>query len=328
MKLPLIESVNKSVKDKGGSYGENLRLKFKQFISQNNLSYEEKKCLCNADNPIVISKKDEYGLYQENVMCGSCGLIYANPRLSEKSYQKFYSSNFYREIYDESSDSEKRLLKTPDPHIFQKVNDIYKINPKTNVLDFGCGAGWNLKYFKDAGAICSGIDYSYFLVNLGIKHGYSLKQGGLDEVEGKFDVIILNHVYEHFLNPIDDLKKLSNHLAPNGIIYIEVPNIYNFSASQMHIPHTYCFSPDTFPYYVQKSNMKILDFGSAGNGYHMYGVFKKSSNKGDLPIPSFDIALREYKRFIFKEKMKIFLRNIKLFDLVKRIYFLLFKNKY
>ena len=329
MKLTLIETINKSPYDLNNK-GVNDR--FANFILQNNLTYEKIKCLCNSENYILISEKDEYGLPQKNVICKSCGLIYANPRLSAKSYQKFYESNFYREIYDNNrsiidNTINKRYEKNVGTHIFKKINNVYKITSEIRVLDFGCGGGWNLRPFKQAGAICNGIDYSYDLVEFGIKKGYTCKKGGISEIEGKYDVIILSHVYEHFLNPIDDLKKISNHLNDNGIIYIEVPNIYNFSAGQMHIPHTYCFSPDTFQYYVGFSNLKMIEFGSTSNGYHMYGLFNKSYEKVSLPKPQFETALKKYKIFVLKEKIKLFLKRIRVFSVVKKFFINLKKNK-
>ena len=252
--------------------------------------------------------------------------------MTDKSYQKFYESNFYREIYDNDRSIidktlDRRYEQYVGTHIFEKISNVYKITSSTHVLDFGCGGGWNLRPFKQAGAICNGIDYSYDLVEYGIKKGYSLKQGGIGEIKGKYDVIILSHVYEHFLNPINDLKEISNHLNDDGIIYIEVPNIYNFSAGQMHIPHTYCFSPDTFPYYVGFSNLEMIEFGSTSNGYHMYGIFNKSFEKETLPKPQFESALKKYKMFVLKEKLKLILKTIRVFDIAKRLYINLKLNK-
>ena len=88
----------------------------------------------------------------------------------------------------------------------------------------------------------------------------------------------------------------------------------------MHIPHTYCFSPDTFPYYVELSYLKMNDFGTTSNGYHMYGLFEKSKDVGTLPKPKFEIAIRKYNKFIFKEKIKLLLKKVKLFDFIKKIF--------
>jgi 2-polyprenyl-3-methyl-5-hydroxy-6-metoxy-1,4-benzoquinol methylase len=41
----------------------------------------------------------------------------------------------------------------------------------------------------------------------------------------KYDMITLWHVLEHFLEPIEELKKIKELLTPNGILLIEVPNL-------------------------------------------------------------------------------------------------------
>ncbi len=40
-----------------------------------------------------------------------------------------------------------------------------------------------------------------------------------------YDLIILRHVLEHTYHPVRLVKYLSGHLAPDGVIYIEVPNL-------------------------------------------------------------------------------------------------------
>ena len=61
-------------------------------------------------------------------------------------------------------------------------------------------------------------------------------QGGIEKISGKYDVIILNHVLEHSLNPIKTLKILTNHLSKESIIYLGVPNILKFSFAQLQMP--------------------------------------------------------------------------------------------
>ena len=320
MKLPLIESVNKSPKDISGEYFKN---KFNDFILERNLNYEHVSCLCNYDDDIIISKKDEFGLPQNNVMCKSCGLIYSNPRLTAESFNVFYSSDIYREIYDGDSNYKNRAYARfsidSGQYIFDIINSNTNLTSNSKILDFGCGGGWNLIPFRDFGSKCFGVDYSESLVKMGKEKGFSIIKGGINEVRGTYDVILLCHVFEHFLNPLKDLKQLMKHLNPDGIIYIEVPNINNLSAGQMHVPHTYCYSPETFKYYVEKSGLKTIEFGGTHQNYHMYGVFKFSNSASKLSKPFFKSALKVYQKFIFKEKIKNILRKIYLFNIFKKM---------
>lgn len=53
---------------------------------------------------------------------------------------------------------------------------------------------------------------------------YSTNTEALDG-EGKYDLIILRHVLEHVYHPVELLTSLKRVLSPNGVLYIEVPNL-------------------------------------------------------------------------------------------------------
>lgn len=321
MELPLIESFNDNLKKKSFKITKE---KFEKFVSQNKIKYETIKCLCGNSEHTIISEQEEYGIPQTNVICNSCGLIYSNPRLDQESYKLFYSSDIYREIYDGNLNfkeiNKSRFSQHTGRYIYEIITSNTDLSKNFKILDFGCGGGWNLIPFISFGCECLGLDYSESLVKIGQDMGLPLKNGGISDIENKFDVIILSHVFEHFLNPIQNLKQILNHLNPKGIIYIEVPNINNLSPGQMHLPHTYCYSPTTFKYYVEKSGLKTIDFGGTHNNYHMYGVFEFSESETVLPKPEFKSALSLYKKFILKEKIKYVLKKIYLFNIFKKMF--------
>ena len=44
------------------------------------------------------------------------------------------------------------------------------------------------------------------------------------EMPGRFDLITFNKVLEHVAEPVLMLQKSRNHLAPDGFVYVEVPD--------------------------------------------------------------------------------------------------------
>src|SRR3972149_9917019 len=60
---------------------------------------EEVSCYCGSNESFAITKNDRYGFNHQMNLCTRCGIIYASPRMTEGSYQKFYE-NEYRHIYD------------------------------------------------------------------------------------------------------------------------------------------------------------------------------------------------------------------------------------
>ncbi len=39
----------------------------------------------------------------------------------------------------------------------------------------------------------------------------------------KFDLIMATHVFEHIIDPLEQLKNLKSHLKNNGLMYLELP---------------------------------------------------------------------------------------------------------
>ena len=61
--------------------------------------------VCESHERTLVGEKDRYGLYYPVVICNSCGLLYANPRMTQESYNTFYNLE-YRKLYI----GEKKLI--------------------------------------------------------------------------------------------------------------------------------------------------------------------------------------------------------------------------
>ena len=112
---------------------------------------------------------------------------------------------------------------------------------KPRFLDVGAGEGWALSYFNQAGWDCKGLDYS--------SHGCSSQNNDISSLlvigdiyekisemlqDGiKFDLILLDNLLEHVLDPYDLLKKLLGLVSDVGGLIVEVPN--DFSIIQEHL---------------------------------------------------------------------------------------------
>ena len=148
------------------------------------------------------------------------------------------------------------------------------------ILEFGCGGGWNLLPFYKNGYAVTGYEYSHNLVKLGRPYGLNLRQGSFAEMSAtndKYDVIIINHVIEHFTDFFNNMTSILQHLNTNGILYAGVPNIDNFGKGQFQNAHIYYFSPRTFNYYMKMLGLEVLEFDTVQT-IHMFGVYKLITN--------------------------------------------------
>ncbi len=250
-------------------------LKFNALIKHGELSFQNELCLCGNENSTQIADRDRYGFWHPVEVCRVCGLVKHNPRMTDEAYRFFYSSDIYRKVYagDEYLDeAEKCMTSDYGQHVYEDVSSALNLQSLQTVLEFGCGGGWNLQPFARAGLRVRGYDYSPSLVELGRKFELDLRVGSLGDIEGQYDLIILNHVIEHFTDFYGNMDTLIGHLNPGGHLYIGVPNIDNYGRGQLQNAHIFYFSPHTFQHYMNRCGLNLLKFGPSQT-IHMYGIF-------------------------------------------------------
>ena len=156
-----------------------------------------------------------------------------------------------------------------------------------------------------------GYDYSPILTELGKEYGLTLHQGSFSTLEDSsilYDVIILNHVIEHFTNFNKNMNQILQYLKPDGLLFIGVPNLDNFNQGQFQNAHTYYFTPRTLKKCLTSHNLYLLDSGPASKGYHMYSVYKKkkSSTKqgfSSIETNEYNFMMKKYIYFQIRSSM-------------------------
>jgi 2-polyprenyl-3-methyl-5-hydroxy-6-metoxy-1,4-benzoquinol methylase len=106
-------------------------------------------------------------------------------------------------------------------------------------LEVGCGEGWLLAAAKSAGYHVRGLDFSddglrRFHPELVADAAFGDAFENLDaliEHGERFDVVALEHVLEHVLDPEALLARLPRVIAPGGVVALTVPN--DFSPLQL-----------------------------------------------------------------------------------------------
>ncbi len=284
---------------------------FNRRVKDGNIELVTTVCLCGSMEFDLVASVDRYTFQQKTVICRVCGLMQSNPRMTEREYSRFYSSDIYRLCYEGEDyilSAKKRYSLNYGEDIFREINRIRGTDQKVSILEFGAGGGWNLLPFIKAGAKTMGIDYSKSLVALGASYGIPMKEGGIEQIDEKYDIIILNHVIEHFINPVETLRMISAHLNESGLLYIASPDINNFSMGQLQNAHTYYFNPKTLKYYCSNTNLQCIAFGRAQN-VHMFGIFKLSRK----PLKQPDINTYKSKSLLalfFLIRAKRFIKKI------------------
>ena len=154
-------------------------------------------------------------------------------------------------------------------------------------LDIGCGEGWALEYFQRQGWDVLGLDFSSFSVEK--FHPVlrdRLRPGDLYEgvqqlvaAGQQFNLLWLDNVLEHVLEPAGLLRLCRQLIRPGGLLVVDVPN--DFSALQQHLFDTgqidrpfWVVLPDHLSYFNQTGLRNL----AKATGWHVAKVI------GDQPI--------------------------------------------
>ncbi len=132
----------------------------------------------------------------------------------------------------------------------------------TRVLDIGCGGGGLLQALVDGGHThCQGLDPDPAAVAAAQASGLQVTQGLLSAVPNlfagqQFDLIVLSHVAEH-LRDLGWIARLPELLAPQGALYIEVPNPDRYQVGFR--PKNYYFDSEHINHIGRKALFLIME---------------------------------------------------------------------
>jgi len=140
---------------------------------------------------------------------------------------------------------------------------------KKRLLDYGCGSGAFARFMAARGYDVVGLE-PFSLGSPTNEPSLTLLRKPFESARaelGEFDVITLWHVLEHVHRPIELLRALGEHLAPDGVIVISVPNFKSvqselFKGAWFHLDpprHLIHFEPDTLASTVEHAGLRQVD---------------------------------------------------------------------
>jgi 2-polyprenyl-3-methyl-5-hydroxy-6-metoxy-1,4-benzoquinol methylase len=219
-----------------------------------NINRKEMKCrICNESGNHAIYEvkemmfgfRDRFTYFQ----CAACKCLQIES--FPVDIAKYYPSSYYSFQLPASIAPVGKLRK-----IIKKVRDryavfnegvlgklIYKFYPNetlrilshlgitenSKILDVGCGTGSLLVNLNQIGLRhLQGIDP---FINSGIDYGAGLRilKKSIHEAEGKWDVIMFHHAFEHIPDPTETLRSALRLLSENGICLIRVPTVSSYA---------------------------------------------------------------------------------------------------
>jgi 2-polyprenyl-3-methyl-5-hydroxy-6-metoxy-1,4-benzoquinol methylase len=234
--------------------------------------------------PMANVRQNDFGYYElaEKPTLEALGEYYAKKYYQQqiRIHQSTYSEEeltFRRNKLDQKLRVIRSLRHSPLPAV-------------PAFLDIGAGEGFAMQFFTSQGWTVTGLDFSAHgcqthhpeLIDRLTTGDLQASVDGLASQNSRFDVILLDNVLEHVLDPAHLLRSIKPLMADDAVLVIEVPN--DFSALQQHLLEKkkidrpfWVVAPDHISYF----NRKGLSHLARDCGYDERSV------SADFPIDLF-----------------------------------------
>jgi SAM-dependent methyltransferase len=232
--------------------------------AQANTGRDRTACLCGNDRgrPLLletaVSRPHGQG---QVVQCPACGLRFVAPRPTHAELRAYYAGEF-EETYRRVGMDYIGGREAPPPHLRQRLASLERrLGRPAVLLEVGAGAGAFAGYAKDRGWQVIGTEVSEAAAKrVRDRYGVDMRVGEIGDLDvpaDSVDVVHMNHVLEHVLDPRRTLTHARNLLRPGGILVVEVPHefadlVYWIRRSVGRIrpyhvrsPHLWFFTPPT-----------------------------------------------------------------------------------
>lgn len=237
----------------------------------------------------LLGLKDPYEVQE----CKNCKLRWLSPRPSPAAYMQLYEN----EDYLSSEETYTELAKERAPYFNSRVKKIETYFPNKNkidILDYGAATGEFVNEALKCGHKTEGIELSVEaradakkLYNIDLS---SMSLDGLED--NSFDVIHMNHVFEHLGDPNKALAECKRVLIDGGLLIIEIPQqFYNdldrlkkllgmkarvsFNIYSLH--HTYFYTPNSLNKVLENNDFQVSNLCTANFNRTPIQPFKLSN---------------------------------------------------
>jgi len=207
--------------------------------------------------------------------CAGCSLVYTDNR------RAIAGASLYPPFQQTDRPAVRHAHSLLSIFLRQRAAFVRSIKPGGRLLDFGCGNGAFANWMAEQGYDVVGLE-PFSLGRPTHLERLQLIREPFESVRerlGAFDVVTLWHVLEHLRNPVQILKSLAEHLNPDGVLIVSVPNFRSwqrvvFQGSWFHLDpprHLLHFESESLAQCLQRASLSPLktqsflpEYGSSG----------------------------------------------------------------
>lgn len=186
--------------------------------------------ICGAPSTEIVRLKEGFSAQR----CGTCSAVFAQPMPGEKELEEYYSKWMFALPPEEKVEQWRSHTRKGADEIM-KLIAAQRTGPVRSVLDYGGGLGFFARAFADHIADVHLFDMSAasceYARSAFAPHLTVHDEAGAALAAGPFDLILVNQVIEHVIDPVSFVKPLLAALAPGGTIIVTTPNNRMFDAA-------------------------------------------------------------------------------------------------
>jgi len=222
--------------------------------------------------PCIVCKSNDLEIFATRDcltarVCKKCGMISTNPYFNEEGIGILYSNYLSDRLNMEEKSRQREVM--------YEIDRDWVLNfiSSGTILDVGCSAAYFLSKFDQKLFDRNGVEMSEKYVELA-KNMFDIpvRSGKFVDMDfdRKFDMVMMRGTIEHFVCPVQELKKAAEITEAGGLIYIcATPNGSSF-AFDVYRGKWGLFSPDHvhfFSLHHLDSILRGLDFELLASNY-------------------------------------------------------------
>jgi len=173
-------------------------------------------------NEVFDSLRGTIGL----VRCRGCSLVFTNPRPSPAALSAFYAGDTY-ECHDTAT---SRAANVKANFVLDRIEALLPSGSPRTLLDYGAGGGGFLLQVRARGWAGQAFEPGRRGLERCKRAGLQATSNLKELPSSAFGLITLHHVFEHLADPVGALHAVRRLIAPQGRVYIEVPNARSLRA--------------------------------------------------------------------------------------------------
>jgi SAM-dependent methyltransferase len=253
------------------------------------LGHQERACICCQGRSFQRFRRLKgFDLYR----CGKCRFVTVHPLPDSGAVEAHYNET--RTGQDKAALRRKLLAEFMLAHNNPKRDFFDQVlgkagrlvgKPSMDILEIGSGFGYFVQYANSRGHRSTGTEVTQAYAEM----SSDALDGRVVYVEGdrytdqfppaSFDLVYMEHVFEHMLTPEAVLPQILQLLRPEGVLFLAVPNMDSLS-SRLQGRHWAWAAPPDHLYFYNRANLSLL---LERHGFAVVEAFARDYHHRSIP---------------------------------------------